>query len=132
MLLPMAQIKKPWTYGSAAAAPSKFTSVITFVDGHSASLDFSQPLLHPQSGRYYIEPTGKCILVQTEVIRRSSMQKLKLLAGAVLAVAAVAFLVYQIRPGSANRVPTYDWQCTKCQHLFRLPVRDAASDRPCH
>ena len=58
------------------------------------------------------------------------MQKLKLLAGAVLAVAAVAFLVYQIRPGSANRVPTYDWQCTKCQHLFRLPVRDAASDRP--
>ena len=58
------------------------------------------------------------------------MQKLKLLAGAVLAVAAVAFLVYQIRPGSANRVHTYDWQCTKCQHLFRLPVRDAASDRP--
>jgi prepilin-type N-terminal cleavage/methylation domain-containing protein len=53
--------KSPGTYGSAAAAPSKFTSVITFVDGHSASLDFSQPLLHPQSGRYYIEPTGKCI-----------------------------------------------------------------------
>jgi prepilin-type N-terminal cleavage/methylation domain-containing protein len=53
--------KGPGTYGSAAAAPSKFISVITFVDGHSASLDFSQTLLHPQSGRYYIEPTGKCI-----------------------------------------------------------------------
>ncbi len=58
------------------------------------------------------------------------MQKLKLLAGAVLAIAAVAFLVYQIRPGSANRAPTFDWQCSKCQYQFRLPVRNAAADRP--
>jgi prepilin-type N-terminal cleavage/methylation domain-containing protein len=49
----------PGTYGSAAAAPSKFISVIAFVDGHAASLDFSQPLLHPVSGKYYIEPTGE-------------------------------------------------------------------------
>ena len=58
------------------------------------------------------------------------MQKLKLLAGAVFAIAAVAFLVYQIRPGSANRAPTFDWQCSKCQHQFRLPVRTAAADLP--
>jgi DNA-directed RNA polymerase subunit RPC12/RpoP len=58
------------------------------------------------------------------------MRTLKLIAVMVLAIAAVAFLVYQIRPGSANRTLTFDWQCTKCQHQFRLPVRDAASDRP--
>jgi len=58
------------------------------------------------------------------------MQKLKLLGGSVLAIAAVAFLVYQIRPSSVNRVPTFDWQCTKCQYQFRLPVRDAAFDLP--
>jgi type II secretory pathway pseudopilin PulG len=51
----------PGTYGSAAAVPSKFISVITFVDGHSASLDFSQPLRNPISGKYYIEPTGNAI-----------------------------------------------------------------------
>jgi prepilin-type N-terminal cleavage/methylation domain-containing protein len=50
--------KGPGTYGSAAAAPSKFFSVIGFVDGHSASLDFSESLRHPQSGRYYIESTA--------------------------------------------------------------------------
>jgi len=53
--------KGPGTYGSAAAAPSKFISVIAFVDGHSASLDFSQPLLHPLSRTYYIEPTANWI-----------------------------------------------------------------------
>ena len=58
------------------------------------------------------------------------MQKLKLLAGAVFAAAAVALLVYQIRPGSANRAPTFDWQCSQCQHQFRLPVRTAAADLP--
>ena len=58
------------------------------------------------------------------------MPRLKLLAGTVLAVAAVVFLVYQIRPGTASRAPTFDWQCTKCQYQFRWPVRDAASDRP--
>jgi predicted nucleic acid-binding Zn ribbon protein len=58
------------------------------------------------------------------------MQKLKLLGGAVLAVAAVALLVYQIGPSSANRVPTFDWQCAKCQYQFRLPVRTAAADLP--
>ena len=58
------------------------------------------------------------------------MQKLKLVAGAALAVAAVTFLVYQFRPNPANQVPTFDWQCSKCGYQFRLPVRDAASDRP--
>lgn len=58
------------------------------------------------------------------------MKSLKLLAVSVLAVAAVAFLVYQLRPGSAYRAPTYDWQCSKCQYQFRFTVRDAASDRP--
>jgi prepilin-type N-terminal cleavage/methylation domain-containing protein len=53
--------KGPGTYGSAAAVPSKFISVITFVDGHSASLDFSQPLRNPISGKHYIEPTGNAI-----------------------------------------------------------------------
>ncbi len=48
----------PGTYGSAAAAAGKFVSVIAFVDGHAASLDFSQSLRHPLSGKYYIEPTA--------------------------------------------------------------------------
>ena len=58
------------------------------------------------------------------------MQNLKLLAGSLVAVAAVAFLVYQMRPNPAKRVPTFDWQCAKCKYQFRLPVRDSASDRP--
>ena len=58
------------------------------------------------------------------------MQKLKLLAGAVLAIGAIAVLVYQMRPSPANRTPTFDWQCTKCQYQFRLPVRTSAADRP--
>ena len=58
------------------------------------------------------------------------MQRLKLVAGLALAGAALALLTYRILPGSANRTPTFDWQCTKCQYQFRLPVRDAASDRP--
>jgi prepilin-type N-terminal cleavage/methylation domain-containing protein len=49
----------PGTYGRAAAAPGKFISVIAFVDGHAASLDFSQSLRQPQGGRYYVEPTDK-------------------------------------------------------------------------
>jgi prepilin-type N-terminal cleavage/methylation domain-containing protein len=53
--------KAPGTYGSAAAAPSKFISVITFVDGHSAALDFSPSLRKPLNGAFYIEPTGKWI-----------------------------------------------------------------------
>ena len=48
----------PGTYGSAAAAPAKFVSVIAFVDGHSASLDFSPSLRNPLSRTYYIEPTA--------------------------------------------------------------------------
>ena len=58
------------------------------------------------------------------------MKNLKLPAVAVLAAAAVAVLVYQLLPGSAARTPTYDWQCAKCQYQFRLPVRNAAADRP--
>ena len=58
------------------------------------------------------------------------MTALKLLAAALLAVAAVVILGRQFRPNPANRTPTYDWQCAKCQHQFRRPVRDAASDRP--
>jgi len=53
--------RTPGTYGSAAAAPSKFISVIAFTDGHSASLDFSQALRKPLNGAFYIEPTGKWI-----------------------------------------------------------------------
>jgi prepilin-type N-terminal cleavage/methylation domain-containing protein len=49
--------KNPGTYGSAAAAPGKFISVIAFTDGHSAALDFSQTLKHPVNNRYYLEPT---------------------------------------------------------------------------
>ena len=58
------------------------------------------------------------------------MQKLKLLAGAVLAVAALALLVHQLRPSPANRTPSFEWQCSKCQYEFRLPVRTAAEDKP--
>jgi prepilin-type N-terminal cleavage/methylation domain-containing protein len=50
--------RSPGTYGSAAAAPSKFMSVIAFVDGHAASLDFSQSLRQPVNGKYYIESTA--------------------------------------------------------------------------
>ena len=53
--------RSPGTYGSAAAAPDKFTSVIAFVDGHSAALDFSPSLRHPLSRTYYIEPTANWI-----------------------------------------------------------------------
>ena len=53
--------RNPGTYGSAAAAPSRFISVIAFVDGHAASLDFSQALLNPQRGGDYIEPTANGI-----------------------------------------------------------------------
>ena len=58
------------------------------------------------------------------------MQRLKVVAGFALAAAAVGLLVYVLLPGSANRAPTFDWQCAKCRHQFRLSVRDAASDRP--
>jgi len=58
------------------------------------------------------------------------MQKSKLLAVAAVAAAAVIVLVYRLLPGSAGRVPTYDWQCVQCQHHFRQSVRDAAADRP--
>jgi len=58
------------------------------------------------------------------------MKSLKLLAVTVVAVAAVTLFVFQLRRGSAVRAPTYDWQCSKCQYQFRLPVRDAAADRP--
>ena len=58
------------------------------------------------------------------------MQQLKLLGGGVLAAAALALLVYQMWPNSANRAPTFDWQCSKCGYQFRLSVRDAASDLP--
>ena len=57
------------------------------------------------------------------------MKPLKLLTVVVLA-AAVAFLGHQLWPGAAVRMPTYDWQCAKCQYQFRFPVRDAAADRP--
>jgi prepilin-type N-terminal cleavage/methylation domain-containing protein len=50
--------RAPGTYGSAAAAPDKFFSVIGFVDGHSAGLDFSPSLRNPLSRTYYIEPTA--------------------------------------------------------------------------
>ena len=50
--------KSPGTYGSATAAPDKFISVIGFVDGHSASLDFSPSLRHPINGAFYLEPTA--------------------------------------------------------------------------
>ena len=58
------------------------------------------------------------------------MKSLKLLAVAVFAAGAVALLVYQLGLGSAYRAPTYDWQCSKCQYQFRLPVRNAAADLP--
>jgi putative FmdB family regulatory protein len=58
------------------------------------------------------------------------MKTLKLLAATVLAVGAAVVLVRQLWPNPADRAPTYDWQCAKCQYHFRLPVRDAAADRP--
>jgi putative FmdB family regulatory protein len=58
------------------------------------------------------------------------MPKLKLVVVALGAAAAVILLIYRILPGSADRTPTYDWQCAQCQHQFRHPVRDAAADRP--
>jgi len=58
------------------------------------------------------------------------MQKSKLLAAAVLAAVAVTVLLCQFLPSSADRTPTYDWQCAQCQYQFRRPVRDAAADRP--
>ncbi len=58
------------------------------------------------------------------------MKALKLIAGLVLALAAVAWLVYQVWPRSTNREPSFDWQCTQCQYKFRAPVRTAAADRP--
>jgi prepilin-type N-terminal cleavage/methylation domain-containing protein len=51
----------PGTYGSAAAASGKFISVTGFVDGHSAALDFSEPLRRPLQGVFYLEPTANWI-----------------------------------------------------------------------
>lgn len=58
------------------------------------------------------------------------MQKLKMLAGAVLVIGAIALLVHQLRPSAANRDSTFAWQCAKCQYQFRSPVRTAVEDKP--
>jgi putative FmdB family regulatory protein len=58
------------------------------------------------------------------------VKKLKLLAGAVLAIGAVALVIHQFRPSSAGRTPAFEWQCSKCQHQFRSPVSTAAEDKP--
>jgi putative FmdB family regulatory protein len=57
------------------------------------------------------------------------MKKLKLFAAAVPAVAAVAVLVYELRPGLADQSRTYDYQCTHCQYQFRRLVNNGAEDR---
>ena len=58
------------------------------------------------------------------------MQKWKLLATSILAVAAVTLLVHRLLPGSADKVPTYDWECTRCHYRFRHSVPNAAADVP--
>lgn len=58
------------------------------------------------------------------------MQKWRLLAAALAATVAAGVLVYRLLPRSADRIPTYEWQCAGCQHRFRQSVPDAAADRP--
>jgi putative FmdB family regulatory protein len=58
------------------------------------------------------------------------MQRWKLIGAVFLAVAAVGVLVYRVLPGREGGVPTYEWQCARCQHRFRHAIRDAASDLP--
>jgi len=58
------------------------------------------------------------------------MRKWRLLAALVVAAAALALLVSRLLPGSAGRVPTYDWECARCQYHLRHRVANAAADLP--
>ena len=58
------------------------------------------------------------------------MQKWKLIAASLAAVAAISLLAFQFFGRWTDRAPTYDWECAKCQHRFRHSVPNAASDLP--
>jgi putative FmdB family regulatory protein len=48
----------------------------------------------------------------------------------LVVVAVIAIATYWLFFGHRKKTPVYEWQCSKCQHLFKRPVANAAADRP--